>query len=100
MQFTQGDKLPFIGYEDLLKKRRAEFEKEHPQKIEHEFQEVGIEMCTFFQLTKAQESKVWALFYKHDLKVIQDCFAICKKNNVQHINYFFGCLKRRTAGPR
>jgi hypothetical protein len=95
MQFLQGDNLPFGDYESLLNKRRAEFEKKNPEKIDYEFQEVGVEMVKWFQ--PKRPGAVWAVFHKHDLKLIQECFAICKKNDKRSLPYFFGCVKRRSA---
>lgn len=80
--------LQLGNYVELLEERRLEYKKAHHEKIEHEFQEVGIEMASYFG------KGVWWLFYKHDLESIKKAFAICKKNDTKNINYLLGCLKR------
>jgi transposase len=95
MEFSQGKlQIDVGGYADLLAQRKREYEKEHPQKIEHEFQEVGVNMVKWFQ--PKRPSIVWSLFYKHDLKLIQQCFDICKRNDKRSIGYLHGCIKRRS----
>jgi len=80
--------LQLGNYIELLEERRVEYKKTHREKIEHEFQEVGIELEKYFG------KGLWWLFYKYHLDSIKKAFAICKKNDIKNPNYLLGCLKR------
>jgi hypothetical protein len=72
-------------------KKRAEA---HPQKIEYEFQELGLEMAKFFP--KDQHKLMWSLFtrpgYTEDK--VRKAFAICERKEVHNVLYLIGIIKK------
>lgn len=92
MEFTEGSHIDLSGYVNLLKSRRATFDETHPQKIEHSFQELGIEMQKFFG------KNIWYLFYKHKEDDLRYAFSICQKKNKRSIPYLLGIIKHKYKG--
>lgn len=61
-------------------------------RVQHEFQAIGLEMQEFFP--KKEWRILWSLFWKHNPKDIEKAFEVCKKNGVCTSRYLIGVLKR------
>ena len=93
MEYSQASKLDFSNYEELLKSRAAQFtEKTGGKKVEHSFQELGLELQQYFG------KGVWWLFYKYKEEDIRRAFGICQRNGKTNVNYLVGCIKRQYGG--
>lgn len=66
--------------------------KESP-KIDHEFQELGVEMMDFFK--KEEHKRMWTLFYKKDYTIqkIRYAFKECKTRNKCSVGYMEAIIK-------
>jgi hypothetical protein len=95
MKYLQGE-LVFNTEQYLtqLKEKRAEYERAHKQKIDYEYQELGVEMQQHFG------RNIWWLFWKHDINDLRYAFDICKKNDIKEVNYLIGCIKRRYTSKK
>lgn len=92
MQYTEGSQLNFDEYIDLLKTRRAAFDKAHPQKIDYPYQELGIEMQRFFG------RNIWYLFYKYKEDDIREAFTVCERKGKRSVPYLIGIIKHKYTG--
>ena len=93
MQFVDGNKIDFSNYEALLKNRAAQFSKKtEGKKVDHSYQELGIEMQRFFG------RNIWYLFYKYKEQDLRDAFEICKRNNKKSVGYLIGIIRHKYTG--
>lgn len=90
MNTNYQGKLQFDGYIESLTAKREEYEKSHPEKIEFEYQEVGLEMKKHFN-----KNLFWLFHQNYTLEDIKAAFAICKKRGINNHNYLLGVLKNR-----
>lgn len=91
-QYHQG-KIEFGNYLETLKERKEEYEREHPEKIEFEFQELGIEMKKYFG-----RNLFWVFSMDYSVDDIRRAFNICKERDVKNYAYLLGILKNRRNG--
>lgn len=61
-------------------------------KVQHEFQAIGLEMQEFFP--KNEWKTIWTLFYKYPVKDVEKAFHVCKKKNIRAIRYLIGVAKK------
>ena len=93
MEYTEGNKLDFTKYEQLLKERAAQFnERTQGKRIEHSFQELGIEMQRYFG------RNIWHLFYKYKEQDLREAFAICQRNEKKSVGYLLGIIRHKYNG--
>ena len=93
MKYAQGDNLDLSGYTDLLKERAAQFkERTEGKRIDHSFQELGIEMQKYFN------RNIWHLFYKYKEQDLREAFAICQRNDKKSVGYLIGVIRHKYNG--
>lgn len=85
--------------EEILNQQQFKFKRIKPDlkkyftdknpKIKYEFQELGIEMESWFG------QNIWWIFSKSEaeLSKTKQAFAICKKKNIKKVQYLLGILQ-------
>lgn len=73
-----------------VEKRKEEFSKKmEGKKVDHEFQEIGIEMSKHFK------GNIWWIFSRPNItnQKMREAFRICKERNIFQVPYLLGILK-------
>ncbi len=86
-------KKPFTWneFEKKIEKRAENFKKKHGnRKIDHRFQEIGLELQEWFG------GNPWFIFYKPEATIdkIKRAFEICKKKQIKSIGYLLGIIQK------
>ncbi len=88
-----------LAEEEILNQQQFEFKRakvdikkyftDKNPKVQYEFQELGIEMESWFN------QNIWFVFYKKEaeLNKIKKAFEICKKRNIKNIAYLLKILR-------
>ena len=74
----------------LLRERQIAFaEKYGGKKIDHSFQELGVEMSKYFK------DNIWFLFSIYSEEDMKYAFEICKRKEIFTIGYMRGIIKNK-----
>ena len=77
-------------YKPKSLKSLLKLKKPAKHKIDYSFQDLGIEMQSYFKKI------IWYLFHKYDELKIRDAFKICKEKGIKKVNYLVGIIKHIT----
>lgn len=71
----------------------AKYQNINKRKIDHSFQELGIELEEYF----GKSSRIWAMFYKkgYTEHLMRYAMKECKQREIKNLNYFEKIIKNK-----
>ncbi len=83
-----------LGIDPSLFAKYSTPQAEDTPKIDHSFQELGVEMEAWFK--KEKKNLLWSLFHKKEYSenMLREAFFACKRQNKASVLYLMGVLRR------
>ncbi len=89
--------MEILQKDGRLSTLKLEIKEQKGAKIDHEFQDLALEMIQHFK--PKYPSAVWALFHKiqYSVPIIRECWFEYKKQEVKGFLYFMGMLNAKAG---